>query len=443
MRDTIYALATAPGRAAIAVVRISGPASDDVLKALAGRRLKARHATFVRLTHPSSNNVLDHALVLWLPGPGSYTGEDQVELHLHGGRAVVDGVFDALSALSLRLAEPGEFTRRAFENGRLELSEAEAVSDLIDAETDWQRRQALAQLNGGLTARNEQWRIELLEVAARLEAVIDFPDEDLPGGLADQARMRLSALHDSLCEAATDQRGERIRAGFRIALIGAPNVGKSSLLNALTGQDVAIVTNIAGTTRDVLEVSLVLDGYKVTVADTAGLCKTTNVIEQEGIRRARAWADGAALRLLVVDRSSSANWDISEVQTGDIVVLNKADLAASGVEPELRRWAIQQSLDVVESCALENDVQELLSVVRSRVVQALSGSEMPAGTRIRHRMLICEAMAHMDRALEASNSAELMAEDVRLAARAMERLAGRIDPEAVLDRVFSAFCIGK
>jgi tRNA modification GTPase len=290
--------ATAAGRAAVAVVRISGPATRDALTRLAGRLPPARHAT-VRTLRDEQGQTLDTGLVLWFPGPASYTGEDAGELHLHGGLAVVDGVLAALSRTpTLRLAEAGEFTRRAFEHGKLDLTQVEAVADLIDAETVAQRQQALDQLGGALSKRHEVWRALFLETLAWLEASVDFPDEDLPELLEARVAPTLDTLREELSRAVEDApRGQRLRDGYRIALIGAPNAGKSTLLNALVGREAAIVAPTPGTTRDVIEVPLLLAGYRAIVADTAGLRAGTDAVEREGVRRAEAWARAADLRL--------------------------------------------------------------------------------------------------------------------------------------------------
>lgn len=442
MTDTIFALATAPGRAALAVIRISGPKAGAALSVLVGRLPAPRRASVRRLRDPGGG-VIDEALVLWFPGPASYTGEDSAELHLHGGLAVVEAVVGTLSAAGLRLAEPGEFTRRAFQNGRLDLAQAEAVADLVDAETAAQARQALDQLGGGLSRRYEAWRELLIESLAVLEAAVDFPDEDLPEDVAARARPHLRTLLGELDAALSDaDRGRRVREGFRIALIGAPNAGKSSLLNALAGRDAAIVTATAGTTRDVIEVPLVLAGYKVLLADTAGVRETAEAIEAEGVRRARAWAAGADLRLWVVDQSASGgDWREAAdlARAGDLLVLNKSDLArgadglvASSTDLEILSFSVLSS----------SDVAALRAWLEARVVTALSGAEFPAATRLRHAESLTEAAERVRRAL-AQPEPELAAEDVRLAARALARVSGRVDPEAVLDRVFSSFCIGK
>jgi tRNA modification GTPase len=446
MRDTIFALATPPGRGAVAVVRLSGPETGAALKALTGGRVpRPREAGLRRLRDPASLESIDEALVLWFPAPASFTGEDVAELHLHGGLAVVEAATAALSALGLRLAEPGEFTRRAFEHGRLELSQAEAIADLVEAETAAQRRQALDQLGGALARRYQAWRESLVEALAWLEAEIDFPDEEMPDMLAARAGEPLGRLAAELEAGLGDARGERVREGFRIALVGAPNAGKSSLLNALLARDAAIVTPIPGTTRDVIEAPLVLHGFRAWLADTAGIREACDSIEAEGVRRARAWAEDADLRLWVVDASDGGDaWREGEalVRAGDILVLSKSDLPGAGMAAATAR----PELEVVRTTVVGPEgVDALRAAVGAKVAQALSGADFPAVTRLRHRALLQEALEHLRRALARlpSGEAELAAEDARLAARSLERISGRIDPDAVLDRVFASFCIGK
>ena len=448
MTDTLYAPATAAGRSAVAVVRLSGPGTAAALTALSPRLPQPRRASLRRLRAPGSNLVLDEALVLWFPGPDSYTGEDAAELHLHGGVAVVDGVMAALEGLGLRMAGPGEFTRRAFQNQRMDLAQAEAVADLVDAETEAQRRQALDQLSGGLSRRYEDWRSQLLAALALLEAGIDFPDEDLPEALAQQARPPLLVLLSQIEAALADgRRGERIRDGYRIAVVGAPNAGKSSLINGLAGRDAAIVTAIAGTTRDIIEVPLIVEGYKVLLADTAGIRQSQDAIEVEGVRRAQAWASDAGLRLWLVDGSrSDGDWQqaLDLVQPGDLCLINKGDLEPGQDGSAATAWAGQNGVDLLALSLLRDGPGALKTLLSRRVVAALSGADFPAATRRRHAHHLTEAQSHLVRALGVLElGAELAAEDVRLAARALERVTGRIDTEEVLGAVFASFCIGK
>ncbi|HEV7384881.1 MAG TPA: tRNA uridine-5-carboxymethylaminomethyl(34) synthesis GTPase MnmE [Phenylobacterium sp.] len=434
MTDTIFAPATAAGRAAVAVVRLSGPKTAAAVRALAGRLPAARRASLRRLTD-ADGGPIDEGLVLWFPAPGSYTGEDSAELHVHGGPAVVNALLGALSAQGLRLAEPGEFTRRAFEHGKLDLAQAEGVADLVDAETQAQRAQALAQLGGRLSDVQARWRDGLIRALAMLEAAVDFPDEELPADVAGRARPILEILADELEAAAADvERGEQVREGFRIALLGAPNAGKSTLLNALAKREAAIVSAAPGTTRDIIEVPMVLGGYKVIVADTAGLRRTEDEIEAEGVRRAEAWAESAGLRVWLVDGYGDPDPEVpASLRRGDIVLLTKRDLG-EGLEGLPGEPFTARS---------PNDVAWLERSLTETVVEALAGGEPPAATRLRHKELLTEAAERLRHALSQDEALELAAEDVRLAARALDRITGRIDPEQVLGRIFATFCIGK
>ncbi|PZQ65473.1 MAG: tRNA uridine-5-carboxymethylaminomethyl(34) synthesis GTPase MnmE [Phenylobacterium zucineum] len=445
MSDTIYAPATAAGRSAVAVVRTSGPRTRQALRTVAGGVPKARRASLKSLRGPDGEEI-DRALVLFFPGPDSYTGEDVAEFHVHGGASVVAALLETLGALGLRLAEPGEFTRRAFEHGKLDLAQAEGVADLIDAETEAQRRQALEQLGGRLSAVQARWTDALLEALAMLEAAVDFPDEEVPQDVAARARPVLERLAAELDAAAADaERGERVREGFRIALIGAPNAGKSTLLNAIAGRDAAIVTATPGTTRDIIEVPLVLAGYKALLADTAGLRETGDEIEAEGVRRARAWAAGADLRLWLVDGTSNETPGVPmELRRGDLCLITKRDQPVGSAGA----WASQQArrleMSVAEFTAKgPGDLAWLQTTLAERVVEALAGAEPPAATRLRHQELLTDAADRVRSALRHDEHIELAAEDVRLASRALDRITGRIDPEQVLGRIFSTFCIGK
>jgi tRNA modification GTPase len=440
-QDTIFALSSGAGRAALAVVRVSGPAAGLALDRLAAPRPKPRLAALRKLRHPDTGEVFDHALVLWFPGPRSETGEDMCELHLHGGRAVLAGAFAALSAIpGCRPATAGEFARRAFENGKLDLTAAEGIIDLIDADTEAQRRQALRQASGELAQLYEGWRKELIEAQALLEASIDFSDEgDVAetaeaNGMAaarDLARRIRSHLEDG-------RRGEIVRDGFRIVIAGPPNVGKSSLMNALARRDVAIVSDEPGTTRDVLEVRLDLDGYMAIVADTAGLREAAGTVEQEGIRRAMRRAEDADLILWIIDATKPAADVPSDFVRRDLRVLrilNKIDVAKAGPTPP-----IDHAISALTGAGVPELVAKLGGIVR----KAAEGSAAPAITQLRHRRQI-EVCLEALKAAGPSTSlgAELAAEQLRIAADALGRIIGRIDPEDVLDQVFARFCVGK
>jgi len=442
-RETIFALASGAGRAAIAVVRLSGPGAGWVLELLSGkRRPQPRVATVATLCRPDTGERLDQALLLWFPGPASYTGEDLAELHLHGGRAVIEGVLETLGRLpGLRPAAPGEFTRRAFDHGRLDLTEAEGVIDLIDAETEAQRRQALAQLGGSLGRLYDGWRAAAIGLLARAEAAIDFVDEALPADLEAGLTPAITALVEEIeAHLADGRRGERVRAGVSVAIIGAPNVGKSSLLNALARREVAIVSSRAGTTRDVIEVTLDLAGVPVYLADTAGLRQAVDEIEDEGIRRAIARAETADLRLVVRE---APRWHEAEPELapwltapGSLVVLNKLDLLAEEEAGELPQELFRVSARNGQG------IEALVAAMERAVAELAAVTGIPAVTRLRHRQGLEEAVVALKRAL-ASPTAELQAEDLRLAARALGRITGRVDVEEILDLIFREFCIGK
>jgi len=437
MTATIHALATPAGRGAVAILRVSGPAAGAVLTGLTGRRLPPpRLATRSRLRSPSTGEELDDALVLWFPGPASFTGEDVAELHIHGGRAVIAGLVEALSAFpTVRPAEAGEFTRRAFDNGKLDLTRAEAIADLVDAETAAQRRQALRQMEGGFGRRCDDWRDRLLRASALAEADIDFSDEDIPDGLSIEAARTVGLVAEEIARLLIDgRRGEKLRDGFSVVLLGAPNAGKSSLLNALAGRDAAIVSARAGTTRDVIEVRLDLGGRPVILADTAGLRETNDEVEEEGVRRARARAARADARLLVFDAALPPDPATSAMANGlSLILINKIDLASPPAFDG-------PSLSVSARTGVGLDALEAWLVAAADEV--VGRGEDEAVTRERHRLALEETREHLERALSAP-SPELAAEDLRLAVRALGRITGRVDVEDLLDLIFREFCIGK
>ncbi len=441
--ETIFALSSGGARAGIAVVRISGPGAVESLGLLTGATPPpARRMGRAILKHPMNGETLDHGLVVWFPGPASFTGEDVAELHVHGGRAVIDAVLNALAAIpALRVAEPGEFTRRAFERGKLDLTAAEGIADLINAETEAQRRQALRQMEGELGQLYEGWHDFLVGVMARLEATIDFSDEDLPGGLEEEVHRDVLALDAGIAaHLSDDRRGERLRDGVHLAIIGPPNAGKSSLLNVLARRDAAIVAATAGTTRDIIEVHLDLGGYPLVVADTAGLRAASGRVEDEGVRRALRRADDADLKLVVFDGAIWPETDARAVELVDaraIVVINKVDLGRPVPPLSL---AGRPALPI--SALTGEGIEDLLVVLTSAVAECCLSSAAPLLTRARHRAALEECRAALARYLEAG-AADLAAEDLRLAARALGRITGRVDVEDILDVIFRDFCIGK
>jgi len=437
--DTIFARASGAGASAVALLRLSGPGTGRVVDALAGDLPKPRLASLRRLHAPGSGEVLDQALVLWFPGPRSYTGEDAAELHLHGGPAVLAGVAAALVALGCRPAEPGEFTRRAFLHGKLDLTQAEAIADLIAAETQAQRRQALRQAEGALGVLYAGWTGRATRLLAHQEAAIEFEMDDLPSDLGDQARTAAAALRGEIAAHLADGgRGERLREGLSLVIVGAPNAGKSSLLNALLGREAAIVSPIPGTTRDVVEGRLNLDGIPVQIADTAGLRRSGDAIEQEGVRRAEGRAREADLVIAVFAADAppdeAALAELARAPCA-LVVASKADLA-----PPPATIAGHAALP---TSTLTGAGLVALRAALVREAAALAGpSETPSLTRARHRAALEEAVAQLELA-ESAPLPELAAEGYRGALLALGRLTGRVGVEEILDSVFRDFCIGK
>lgn len=433
--DTIFAPATGYGRTAVAVVRISGPQAGPALSALIRAPLPAARRLSLRvLREPETEEILDHALVAWLPGPGTATGEDMAELHLHGGPAVRAAVLRSLGNLpGLVMAEPGAFTRRAFLHGRMDLTAVEGLADLIEAETEAQRRQAVRQLDGALGRAVEGWRTMLLDVLAGTEAALDFSDE---GDVDDEAltnsgRAAAAQVRDQIRAALADgRRGERLRDGFTVVLAGAPNAGKSTLLNALARRDAAIVSAIPGTTRDAIEVRCDLGGLPVLLVDTAGLRDSSDAIEAEGVARSRRRMDEADLVLWLREPGGVAPPALS---VPVIIVATKSDLAGAGTDEGL---AI--------SAASGFGLERLLSEVERHAEVSLGAGDALV-TRERQRLALERCAGHLDRAiLQGSHlPAELVAEDLRLAVRALGEVAGRVGVEEMLDRLFSSFCIGK
>jgi tRNA modification GTPase len=450
-RDTIFALSSGRPPAAVAVIRISGPGARLGLTATFGRLPEPRRATFARLHDPANQEMIDEALVLWFPGPRSETGEDMAELQLHGGRAIVARVFAVLGRLEgFRLAEPGEFTRRAFENGRLDLTAVEGLADLINADTEAQRQQAIRQFKGVLGNRAETWRGRLIEALALVEAGIDFSDEgDVPGDLAVRAFAIIAPLADEIRQAGAGQ-GERLREGLAVAIAGAPNVGKSTLLNRLARREAAIVSPHAGTTRDVIEVHLDLAGFPVILRDTAGLRDAGDPVEQEGVRRAWGAVTDADLVLWVVDAAALEAGALPPAAPAGArhwIILNKTDLLAPEVVTGLAGGAAKQlgvSPLLTISAKSGAGVDELVRGL-AEFAERFFTAEPALVTRERHRAALREAGQALEGAvgLGPQGGEELVAEQIRLATRALERLTGRIGVEDILDVIFRDFCIGK
>jgi tRNA modification GTPase len=431
MDSTIFALASAPGRAGVAVVRLSGPGAGAMAAALAGPLPAPRQAVLRRLTHGGAQ--IDHALLLWFAAPHSFTGEDVAEFQLHGGRAIREALFSALSGLGARPAEPGEFSRRAVENGKLDLTQAEAIADLVDAETPAQLRQALRQHDGVLADLYEGWRAALIAALGRAEAAIDFSDDGVGAAEFDAARRAAKEITKQIQEHMDDAgRGISLREGLRLTILGPPNAGKSSLINALARRDVAIVSDTPGTTRDVVEVRLDLGGYLLQVADTAGVRQTAEPIEAEGVRRALSHAAGGMTLLLLDGSLADPRAGLpADLPVPDFTVWNKSDLG-------FVRDGLCISLKTGEGIFL---LQEML---QQKVQHKLDGDGAPMLTRPRHRHALGEAVAALRHGLDAPrDQPELLAEDLRLAMRAIGRITGRVDVEELLDFVFRDFCIGK
>ncbi|WP_375201780.1 tRNA uridine-5-carboxymethylaminomethyl(34) synthesis GTPase MnmE [Hyphococcus sp.] len=460
--DTIFARASGAGKAGVAVYRLSGPDAHKIFNKLVGKRINNREAAYVAVRDPGDGSVIDRGqiidkgLAILFEGPKSFTGEDVAELSLHGARAVEEALYDALTRLGARPAEAGEFTLRALKNGKLDLAQVEALADLIDSETTLQRKQALGQLDGRLSEVAEGWRKEILSVLAPLEADIDFPDEgDVPAAVAARAGPAIAALKTSLTTFLNQSISARkIREGVSIAIIGPPNAGKSSLINALAGSDVAIVSDIAGTTRDIVETRLDL-GVVATIADTAGLRgMASDAIEEEGVKRARAKAKEADIRVLVIDGSETVSCEtllsgltenvpretLDLLQPGDIIVWNKSDRVSGGLSLDTKH---SPYTELAISAKTGAGMAALLHALTDKAAEGAK-TDGPALTRARHIAAVEEALAALTRAeAKIASAPELAAEDARLAARALGKITGAVGVEDVLGEIFSSFCIGK
>lgn len=441
-RETIFALATAQGRAGVAIVRISGPGADHALCTLTNINLPKPRLASVRKLYDNRSEKIDEALVLRFKSPASFTGEDMIELHIHGSSAVVEALSGTLYDLGLRQAEPGEFSRRAFQNGKMDLTEAEGLADLIDADTQGQRKQALRQMQGGLRAKYEDWRSQIIDALANVEGEIDFPDEgDVPDALALRAGPGLTELAKTLHIAIAESgRGERVRHGVDIAIIGAPNAGKSSILNRLAKRDAAIVSALAGTTRDIIEVHIQIAGIPVRFSDTAGLRETDNEIEAEGVRRAKLRANEADLRIAVIDSYDNKGVEaLKELKEGDFIVFNKVDLYTM---PTNNKNVSRETFSL--SATTGEGFEQFELAINHTITAYFSMTEQAGLTRARHVNCVRTALNCIENAHKnLSIAPELSGADLHQALHAIKELAGETDIEAVLDRVFSSFCIGK
>ncbi|HEY5080981.1 MAG TPA: tRNA uridine-5-carboxymethylaminomethyl(34) synthesis GTPase MnmE [Bauldia sp.] len=437
--DTIFALSSGLPPAGVAIVRVSGPGVRFGLETLIDSVPEPRRA-ILRSVRARDGGIIDRALVLFFPRPASFTGEDVAELHLHGGRAVVAAALAALGALpGFRPAEPGEFTRRAFANQRMDLTQVEGLADLIAAETEGQRRQALRQADGALGRQYESWRSALVRARALIEAELDFAEEeDIPGGVSVQSWDIVRGLEKEIVNHLADRRGERLRDGAEIVILGPPNAGKSSLLNAIAKRDVAIVTAEPGTTRDLIEVKLDLSGYPVTLVDTAGLRETDGLVEREGIRRAEARAGRADVVVWLVDMTMPG--PVPPPFPGMLLVATKLDK----IDSEAERKLLSNGFDAAVSAVTGDGVNELLGLLSKRISAEIPPTESPLITRSRHRSALEDCLQAMRAALAGTaEPIELRAEELRRAGDALARITGRIDVEDMLEVIFREFCVGK
>lgn len=442
--QTIFATATAPIKSGVAIIRISGERAFFALQSLIGDgKITPRNAVLRKIKNPNSGEEIDEALVLWFPAPHSFTGENVAELHVHGSRAVVSEILELLGQMpDTRLAEAGEFSRRAYDNGKMDLTEAEGLADLIDAETKAQARQALRQKQGILKDFYDSWRKEMIAMLANIEAYIDFPEEDIPDEVIGKVVGSINNLKASISNHLNDnRRGEKLREGLQAVIFGAPNVGKSSLLNCLAKRDAAIVSDIAGTTRDVVEVHLDLGGYPMILADTAGLRETSEVIEAEGIRRAKDRAEDADIKIALFDAADFPNVDehtLGLIDSETIVLINKADLSSDIAIPT----ALAKFSPIKISVKTGEGITLFIEKLEKLTEQYFSYSADPVITRQRHRTLLQETIEHLNH-FDLNEELELASENLRMAAVSLGRITGHINVEEILDDIFSNFCIGK
>jgi len=442
---TIYALSTGPGISGLAVIRVSGKNTAEVVKKLTGTKLPtARIATLVKFNKNGGKELIDEGVIIWFPSPNSYTGEDLAEFHVHGSRAVIKEMHLAISKVkNCRLAEPGEFTKRAFLNGKINLLKAESIADLISSETEIQRKQALKIMSGKSSDKFNLWREKLLKILSHVEAKIDFPEDDLPKNIIKKIKETSDNVLVEIKKTLNDQKvGERIREGFKIAIVGPPNSGKSSLLNYLSKRDVAIVSEIAGTTRDVIETHLNLDGYPVIVSDTAGIRNSKNEIEKKGIKIALNRAEDADLKLVIV---SAKNVDFTNVlkvllNKNAILVVNKSDLIKGQLSKKFKKYEY-----VLISIKKNLNLNKLILKIKNKLKNKFTTSEDILITRERHRQNLINCVQHLEKFQKKKYAKDLdkAAEDLRLATRHLGMIVGKVDVEELLGSIFNDFCIGK
>jgi len=442
---TIYALSSGPGISGVAVVRVSGKETAEVVKKLTGEELPSpRVATLKKFNKIDTNELIDEGVIIWFPGPNSYTGEDLAEFHVHGSRAVVSALHSSISKIkNCRLAEPGEFTKIAFQNGKINLLKAESIADLVSSETEIQRKQAIKIMSGKSSDQFNSWREKLLKILSHIEAKIDFPDEDLPKDILSEIQKTSDQISSEIKKILDDQKvGERIREGFKIAIVGPINAGKSSLLNYLSKRDVAIVSEIAGTTRDVIETHLNLDGYPVVVSDTAGIRDSKNEIEKKGIKLALNRAEDADLKLVIIDAKNVDFTGVLKdlVDENAILVVNKSDLLNGKLNDKLKKYD-----HILISIKNNSNLDKLILKIKSKLENKFLSHGDILITRERHRQHLEQCINHLQNFKNKNGSEEFdkAAEDLRLATRHLGMIVGKVDVEEILGSIFNDFCIGK
>ena len=442
---TIYALSSGPGISGVAVVRVSGKETAEVVKKLTGEELPSpRVATLKKFNKIDTNELIDEGVIIWFPGPNSYTGEDLAEFHVHGSRAVVSALHSSISKIkNCRLAEPGEFTKIAFQNGKINLLKAESIADLVSSETEIQRKQAIKIMSGKSSDQFNSWREKLLKILSHVEAKIDFPDEDLPKDILSEIQKTSDQVSSEIEKILDDQKvGERIREGFKIAIVGPINAGKSSLLNYLSKRDVAIVSEIAGTTRDVIETHLNLDGYPVVVSDTAGIRDSKNEIEKKGIKLALNRAEDADLKLVIIDAKNVDFTGVLKdlVDENAILVVNKSDLLNGKLNDKLKKYD-----HILISIKNNSNLDKLILKIKSKLENKFLSHGDILITRERHRQHLEQCINHLQNFKNKNGSEEFdkAAEDLRLATRHLGMIVGKVDVEEILGSIFNDFCIGK